>query len=1217
MIIANIPDNEVQRLNALRGYRILDTEAEAGFDALTQLAASICDVPIAVISLIDAERQWFKSATGLPGVCETSRDVAFCAHAILQRELMEVRDANVDPRFHDNPLVTGAPHIRYYAGMPLVDKQGFELGTLCVIDTRPKQLSVEQRRALAQLADAAMSLIQARQSENRFRDIVEHAPYGMAVLDASDRICMANQSLLRLLGYTQGELLGQSLSSLMPADLSDTPPLRDSVLPDVSILPQERLSDRTFNANTVLVRDRQGRALRVEAGFCALGDGLVAVMLVDVSARDAVARDAQRAKDVLQAIIDHMPSMVGYWDTELRNRFGNWAYWDWFGCDPKNMHGKHLSEVIGEERYRLNQSYIEAALRGQPQMFERALVDRSGQLRHTVASYVPDLKNGGVDGFYAFVHDITPLKAAEAARAKAEAQLQGVIDAASEFCIIATDLEGIITLFSVGASHMLGYTAEELIGQQTPEIIHLSDEVAARGRQLSEEYGRPITGFDVFVHHARGGGTEAREWSYRRKDGSTLPVSLVVSGIHGLDGDIVGFLGVAQDVTAARLHQQTLAAAKEAAEAASHAKSDFVANMSHEIRTPMNAVLGMTQLLEGTPLNAEQRKYTDMIRTAGESLLVILNDILDFSKIEAGKMELESKPFLLDDVVHALANLMTINAGEKEIELVISIAPEVPHRLVGDSLRVQQTLTNLLGNALKFTASGEVMLSIHLQEQRGATATLRFEIKDTGIGISAEQGAKLFSAFTQADASTTRRFGGSGLGLAICKRLVELMGGEIGVHSQVGQGSCFWFTVPFGLLERTRAPAPAREGLRVLLADDHPASLRCLQDLASGAHWRVEAMASGEQIVQHARQLARQGTPYELLILDCGLPGIDSQDTLATLKADGRTRLIMVAANSHIGKQLAAQDVQRQIDAILVKPVTAASLFDAVEEAFAHTQVLQPAPATQNTAMANSLQHVRILLVEDNAFNQIVGRGLLASAGAVVEIAENGLEAVTTLRRRPRDFDVVLMDAQMPVMDGFEATRLIRNELKLSVPVLAMTAGVMASERDRCTQAGMNDFIAKPIHLEQMVAVIQHYLPPAPGVLPLASDASDADEDLPVLNIAALLQTCQRNSDLLHAITQMLRRLCATGMDTIAEIGTAWQTGDAVRAKGLLHTMRGSLGTLGALRLAKAALQLEQAMEDQRPVEVEQLLTVLSGEMVAVIAAAEHYLQDPPPEKQA
>jgi len=607
--------------------------------------------------------------------------------------------------------------------------------------------------------------------------------------------------------------------------------------------------------------------------------------------------------------------------------------------------------------------------------------------------------------------------------------------------IVLLDPTGIITTWNEGAEKLFGYTAAEIVGQPL--------------QRLSTE-SHAITSMTLALEHGQYEATSLR----RRRDGSTFLGLKQLFPVHDDHGHCIGYAMIMRDVTAERAAEKELNDAKTQAESASAAKSAFVANISHELRTPMNAVLGVSQILSRTPLNAEQRQYLDMVSGAGRSLLALLNDVLDFSKIEANKLELAEDDFLVEDVLSALAAVMAMTSAEKGLALSLCVEADVPLSLHGDVQRVQQVLLNLVSNALKFTERGTV--SVHACRDPARPGMLRWEVSDSGIGISAEQLQRLFTPFSQADASMARRYGGTGLGLAISQRLVQMMGGSIEVASTLGRGTTFTFLMPLreGELPDPYALTAARRNWRVLYADPKQDLHDDVVQLAARWGWRCDTVDSAAGIVA---ALARGN--YDLLIYD------------SSLAASARSANVAQRICLRSGVQAAAGGTVH--DPELLRPLTRSALYHALSGQ--PDKAAAPAAPTGSTLGAFSrgsqaLEGVSILLAEDNALNQLVARSMLEAVGATVHIVENGQLALDFLRGGLHPVDLVLMDVQMPVMDGFSATQVIRTELGLDIPVLAMSAGVTLGERAECEAVGMNGFVAKPVEVDDLITTILRFV---------------------------------------------------------------------------------------------------------------------------------------------
>jgi CheY-like chemotaxis protein/HPt (histidine-containing phosphotransfer) domain-containing protein len=644
--------------------------------------------------------------------------------------------------------------------------------------------------------------------------------------------------------------------------------------------------------------------------------------------------------------------------------------------------------------------------------------------------------------------------------------------------------------------------------------------------------------------------------------------------------------------------------------------------MSHEIRTPMNAIMGMAHLAMKTDLTAKQYDYLKKVDISAKSLLGIINDILDFSKIEAGKMDMESVDFQLEDTLDNISTLVGIKTQEKGLELLFKTDPSVPTSLVGDPLRLGQILINLSNNAVKFTDTGEIVVSTELVKKDGAQVTLKFSVQDTGIGMTEKQAAKLFQPFAQADSSTTRKYGGTGLGLTISKRLAEMMGGEIWVESERGRGSTFSFTANFGLgkekAKKRFKPSQDLQSMKVLVVDDNATSRDIFQEMLESFTFEVTVAASGPEGITEL-EAAGKDKPFELVIMDWKMPGMDGIETSQQIKDHKNLSkipaIIMVTAYGR--EEVMQQTEQVGLEGFLLKPVNSSMLFDTIMEAFGEALPETSRVAQRHEQEAEALKHIQgahVLLVEDNEINQQVAREILEGAGLNVALATNGQEAVNAIKEN--EYDAVLMDIQMPVMDGYSATRKIREwELKAqssklkaaetgdenrdsvlspqssALPIIAMTAHAMAGDEDKSLQAGMNGHVTKPIDPDQLFATLQKWIQPSekrttPQKPVVSVESSEEDkvvsidaelpEFLPGFDLADGLKRLQGNKKLYR---KLLLSFATDYCEVANEIREALDTEDFDRAHSLVHNLKGLAGNLSATNLQAAAVNMEKLVK--------------------------------------
>ncbi|MFC3656940.1 response regulator [Xanthomonas hyacinthi] len=902
---------------------------------------------------------------------------------------------------------------------------------------------------------------------------------------------------------------------------------------------------------------------------------------------------------------------------DLHGRITHWnpAAERIFGYAPAQAIGQPLQDLLGAQ--------VGACAGTQV----RELRHCDGHVVSVLASASPIMDtDGDVVGHSHLLHDVSERVRAEARvlelNATLEQQvaqrtselvtysaLQRAILANAGYAIVATDPDGTITLFNPAAETMLGYPAHEMIGRKATGLFLDPEQLASRAERMAAQSGMAVApAFESVAALSTLGRSDTREWTYVGKDGRPFPVLLTLSTLRDDDDRVIGYLGIAVDLTEQKRHERELRLAIDAAETANQSKSDFLANMSHEIRTPMNAILGMLYLLQHSELPQAAKDMIQKSDASARALLEIINDILDFSKIESGRIDLESEPFDLNQLLENIAALMTSAISAKPVEMIVEPLPAGCRWLRGDALRLNQVLINLVGNAIKFTEQGEVALSVRsFPSGESGKIKLFFSVRDTGIGIARDKQSLIFSPFLQADTSTSRRYGGSGLGLTISRRLVELMGGQLEVQSTPGHGSDFYFAISFPVLPAPAAEAEHPEARRVLIADDHDLVRSNLASIASGFGWQVEAVANGTEAIAAAGP-DRAG--FDVILLDWRMPDLDGLRVAQRIRAqsapDRQPIIVMVTAYER--RLLEEQHyAPSDVDAVMTKPVTASALYRTIATLLARRRGDGPAPLLSGDGTPR-LAGARLLVVDDSEINCEVAQRILEGEGALVELAHDGEQALQRLRRDPGRFQLVLMDVQMPTLDGYEATRLLREDPRLTgLPVIALTAGAYRQQQELALSSGMNGFIAKPFQVEELIAVIRQFLPlrlpPALEPLPAAAAEVWPTADPQLLDTAQ----AQRLWNERAPYQRYLLKLLQDSPDPAPALQALLDPQAPAAAISYVHKLRGSAGSLALPTLVAASAALEERLGDA-PAQADAAIAALGTAMQATAAAIRRFV---------
>ena len=936
---------------------------------------------------------------------------------------------------------------------------------------------------------------------------------------------------------------------------------------------------------------RRLQARRLATGLTEAG-GLssVCVIATDVTSQWEATRDLADVRAEYRSLVDQLPLSFIRKDAEGRRTYVNRHYCEQHGVVPEQVLGKSDFDLFPAELARkfaaddrrvlergevLHDIEELAGLNG-----TRRIIDRiKSPIRH---------EDGRIVGVQVLFSDVTEDVAARDALRASEAHYQSLVESLP------------LSVFRKDAEFRLVFGNQrfcEALGQPLTAFCGLTD-FDLFPRDLAEKYrhddlriietGATIEDVEELIH----------------ADGQRFYIQTFKGPVCDADGKVIGIQGMFWDVTASKRAEQELRRAKEAADAASRAKSDFLANMSHEIRTPMNAVIGMTELLLDTDLSAHQREYLSIVQESGDALLTLINDVLDFSKIEAGKFELDTSLFDVRETLGDTMKSLAVRASRGGLELAFEIDGNVPFMLEGDYARLRQIVINLVGNAIKFTPQGEVVLTVRCESCSEQEAVLHFSVTDTGIGIPVDKQELIFEEFRQVDSSTTRHYGGTGLGLAISSRLVHLMRGRLWVESELGRGSTFHFTATFLIPGDIVRPVERRTDIvadtTVLIVDDNATNRRILNEIVCNWGMRPVLATSAHEALREFRESFARGAPITLILSDVNMPEVSGFTLAEWIRAEpqfDKTQIIMLTSGGREG-DVARRD-ELGIAARLMKPVKQSELFDAIITVLGVTALDSPPRESEAARAAQQVGPLRVLLAEDNAANQKLAVGVLSKLGHHVTVADNGRMAIAAWQSKP--FDLILMDVQMPEMDGWQATQFIRDlerERGGHIPIVAMTAHAMKGDRERCLDAGMDDYLSKPIRSKQI----------AEKLLALFGASTEEDTAKPNLappnaSAAALidwetaLQGVDGDRRLFAEVAQIF---LATTADSLSKLGEAVHTNQPESVQRLAHGIKGELLALGAVSVADLAWRLELNGQQRELSEASQTFTQLASQIDAL-----------------
>ena len=1040
------------------------------------------------------------------------------------------------------------------------------------------------RRLTAALRETRQARDDIELQREQNANILDTLADGVYSTDMKGLITYVNAAGERILGWSARELIGQQAHQAIHHARPDGTPFAPDTCPLIAVVEKGETLD---GEDHFVSRDGQFVPVSYRSKPLLQAGRVVGSLLSFHDISERLEREARIR--LQQAALDAAVNMIVITSRTGLIEYVNPAFCRTTGFDASEVLGHSPSKLkSGQHEAGFYKNMWDCLLSGKPWEGELNNRRKNGEIYPEQMTITPIFENREIAHFIAIKRDIseeirtrTRLKLIESAIQETDQGIH-IMDATPHA------LGPVIQYVNAGFSRITGYGADEAVGARAGFIQSPTTDPGKLG---------------LISQAMLQGSSLTLEMNYQRKDGSRYVGELHLSPVHADSGKVSHYIGLLSDIDLRKQAELALREARDQALENSRLKSEFLSTMSHEIRTPMNGIIGMTDLLLDTALDPEQRDFTGIVRDSAQALLVIINDILDFSKIEAGKLEIDITEFSCSHVVEGTLELLTSRAHEKKLTLTSFVDPALPARLMGDPTRLRQVLLNMIGNGIKFTESGGVEVNA-LLVNTGSAAMVRFEITDTGIGISQQTQAKLFQSFTQADSSTTRKYGGTGLGLAICKRLVELMGGQVGIESAPGRGSTFWFTLPVVACEgepkphRTFSQRSAAVGsFRVLVVDDHVSDRKVIHRYLSSWEMANDGASNAQEALKLLGDAADIGVPFDIALIDYMMPGMDGLELGRTLRADPRfdaLRLVMLSAHGE-QRDLCARALAVGFAQCLPKPVRQSQLFDSLTDQYREPvhSAADPVSRMEDPDLPNpdnGLTNRRlILLAEDNLVNQKVAQLQVNKLGYALHIVNNGQEAVNALDGTADGpscpYAAILMDCQMPVLDGFEATAMIRafeSPHQPRIPIIAMTANAMQGDRDRCLAVGMDDYLSKPIKPGELRDVLARWAGPArldsASVLTEAT-AETTQQAMP--HFSGLVIDFELLDDYFGDDPQVVAKLLTLFQSTSVTLLTKLEDGIAQRdtklVYALAHELKGSCGNIGIERMANITSHLESA----------------------------------------